>query len=202
MIFKDSGGAEFEQAPVGSHVARCVRMIDIGTQKGEYQGNVNFKRQVILGWELPTELMTSGELSGKPFTVSKFYTASLSEKATLRKDLANWRGRDFTEQELLGFDSKNILNKGCMLSVTTNDNRKSRVSGVMALPKGITLPERINDILYFSLEPGEYDPEVFESLSEGYKKMIRLSPEWQQLQVGGHEQDSGDFSDFPSDTPF
>src|SRR5688572_12525808 len=133
MQFKDSGGGDFEQPPIGTHVARCVKMIDIGTQKGEYQGKATYKRQVIIGWELPNELMTTGEFAGKPFGVSKFYTASLSEKANLRADLKNWRGRDFTEEELAGFDAKNILEKPCMLSLTESDKGRIRVTGVMAL---------------------------------------------------------------------
>lgn len=180
-MWKDTGGGDFEQPPVGTHLARCIRIIDIGTQKGEYQGKATFKRQVIIAWELPTELISEGEYAGKPFGVSRFYTASLSEKANLRKDLQNWRGRDFTPQELGGFDPRNILGKACMLSLTENDKGKIRVTGVMAKPKGVPIPEQVNPSLYFSLEPDEYDAKVFESLSDGYKKMIQISPEYIEL---------------------
>jgi hypothetical protein len=182
MKWSDSGGTEFEQPPIGTHVARCVKIIDIGTQKGEYQGKATFKRQVIVGWELPTELMTEGEYAGKPFTVSRFYTASLGEKANLRKDLANWRGKDFTEEELMGFDAKNILGKTCMLSLTMNDKNKVRVTGVMAAPKGMQVPAQINPSLYFSLD--EFNQAVFDGLSDGFKKMISASPEYQQQKNG------------------
>lgn len=204
MQFKDSGGGDFEQPPIGTHVARCVKMIDIGTQKGEYQGLATFKRQVIIGWELPNELMTTGEYAGKPFGVSKFYTASLSEKANLRADLKNWRGRDFTPEELGGFDAKNILGKPCMLSLTSTDKGKIKVTGVMALPKGTQVPDQVNDTLYFSLEPDEFKQEVFDSLSDGYKKMIQVSPEYQErTRVGGAPVAAGDpFDDFESDIPF
>lgn len=203
MQFKDSGGGDFEQPPIGTHVARCVKMIDIGTQKGEYQGKATFKRQVIIGWELPNELMTTGDYAGKPFSVSKFYTASLSEKANLRTDLKNWRGRDFTEQELAGFDSKNIMGKACMLSLTENDKGKTRVTGVMALPKGTLVPDQINPTVYLSLEPGEFDQSVFESISDGIKKMIVLSPEYQALKnpPQNHVDFGGSFNDFDDDIP-
>ena len=151
MKWVDSGGGDFEQPPVGTHVSRCVKMIDIGTQRGEYQGKATSKRQCIIGWELPTELMSDGDYAGKPFIVSRFYTASLGEKANLRKDLANWRGRDFTDQELQGFESKNILDKTCLLSLTQNDKGKTRITGVMALPKGTQVPARVNPLVYFSL---------------------------------------------------
>lgn len=201
MKWKDTGGNDFEQAPTGTHIARCVKLIDIGTQRGEYQGKATVRRQCVIGWELPTELMTEGDAAGKPFTVSKFYTASLGEKANLRKDLAQWRGRDFTEQELAGFDSKNILGKPCLVSITPNDKGKARVTGVMALPKNTNVPDQVNKTLYFSLD--EFDQATFDSLSDGYKKLITASPEYQEMVLpkAPPQQRSG-FEDMNDDIPF
>ena len=184
MKWADNGGGDYEQPPVGTHVGRCVKIIDIGTQKGEYQGKATSRRQCIIGFELPTELMTEGDYAGKPFTVSRFYTSSLGEKANLRKDLENWRGRAFTETELAGFDSKNILGKPCMLSLTKNDKNKVRITGVMAMPKNMEAPAQVNPNVYFSLEPDEFKPQTFEVLSDGYKKLITASPEYAALMNG------------------
>lgn len=140
MRWSDNGGGDFEQAPAGTHVARCIRLIDIGTQFGEFQGKPNALRKVVVTWELPNELMTEGDFAGKPFLVNKWYTASLGEKANLRKDLVNWRGREFTDDELKGFEAKKILGTTCMLSLTPNDKGKVRVTGVMKLPKGSEAP--------------------------------------------------------------
>ena len=201
MKWQDSGGGDFEQPPAGTHVARCIKIIDIGTQKGEYQGKATSKRQCIIGFELPTELMAEGDYAGKPFTVSKLYTASLGEKANLRKDLANWRGRDFTEQELGGFESKNILDKGCLLSLTPNDKGKVRITGIMALPKGTVVPERVNPLVYFSLD--EFDPTVFESISDGIKKLIKVSPEYAAMSNPNRQTEKkGSFDDMDDDIPF
>lgn len=200
MKWADNGGGDFEQPPAGTHVARCVKVIDIGTQKGEYQGKATIKRQCVIGWELPTELMTEGDYAGKPFVVSKFYTASLSEKANLRKDLANWRGRDFTEQELQGFEAKNILDKPCLISLTPNEKGKIRVTGVMALPKATQVPQRVNNIVYFSLD--EFDSKAFDALSDGYKKLIQVTPEYRALTdpQAGKKRDT--FDDMNDDIPF
>lgn len=184
MKLTDSGGGNYEQPPIGTHVARCIKVIDLGTQRGEYQGKATIKRQLIIGWELPNELMTEGDHTGKPFGVSKFYTASLNEKATLRADLANWRGRDFTPQELSGFDPKNVLGKCCMVSLTLNDKQKARVTGVMALPKGMQVPDAVNPLVYFSLD--DFDIRVYDALPEGFKKMISASPEYQQVMQRGN----------------
>lgn len=198
MIVKDTGNGNFEQAPAGTHLGRCIKLVDIGTQKGEYQGQATFKRQIIIGWELPSELMQTGEYAGQPFTVSKFYTASLSEKANLRKDLENWRGRAFTDEELRGFDMKNILGKPCMLSIVLNDKNNARVGGVMAAPKGMSLPEIVSKVTYFSLEEGEFDMATFESFSEKMRQMISQSPEFhERMKQTGKSSDA-----FEDDIPF
>lgn len=202
----DTGGGDFEQPPEGTHVARCVKMIDIGTQEGEYQGKATRKRQAIIGWELPNELMSEGEYAGKPFAVSKFYTQSLGEKANLRKDLMNWRGRDFTPEELAGFDAKNILGKTCMVSLTKNDKGRTKVTAVIALPRGMTVPPQVNPTAYLSLEDDEFDQGVFDALSDKMKEMIRKSPEYARLMgIGNQTADSQDGyrppaeADFPND---
>jgi hypothetical protein len=181
MKWKENSEHNYEQPPLGTHVARCVKVIDIGTQKGEYQGKVTIKRQCIVGWELPNELMQEGEWAGKPFVVSKFYTASLNEKANLRKDLENWRNKPFTDQELAGFESKNILGKPCMVTLNTTQNGKVKVTSVTSIPKGTPVPVQVNNNLYFSLEPEEFDASIYEGLSDGIKKMIQMSPEFKVI---------------------
>lgn len=203
MFISDNGNSgTFEQPPIGTHLARCIRLIDIGTHKNEYQGQVNFKRQVIVGWELPNELMASGDYAGKPFTCSKFYTASLNEKSALRADLKNWRTRDFAEDELRRFDLRTILGKVCMVSLTHTDKGKAKVTGVMAAPRGMEAPAQVNETLYFSLEHDLFDKAVFDSLSDGYKRMIEVSPEYKQLTMPAPVQQQDDAPAFDDDIPF
>jgi hypothetical protein len=182
MILSDSGGTSFEQPPTGSHAARCISIIDLGTQRSTYEGEAQIKRQVVLRWELGNELMQDGEYKGKPFTVSRFYTASLHEKAVLRKDLASWRGRDFSADELKGFDLKSILGKPCMLAVGLTEKGKVKVTSVMGLPKGMAAAPQINPNFYFTLDGDQYSEKDFEPLSKGFKEMVRASPEYQAIQ--------------------
>ena len=202
MKLTDSGGnGDFVQAPVGNHPARCIKLIDIGTQEGEYKGVPNFRRQIIVMWELPTETFENKDGKSAPFVVSKWYTASLSEKANLRADLVNWRGREFTDAELMGFESKNILDKPCMVQVTHSEKGKARVTGVSSIPKGFTVPARVNDLVYFSLERDEFSQEVFDSLGEFFQKKIKSSPEWESLH-GEPAKSPKNFEDMESDIPF
>lgn len=179
MKFKDNGGGDFAQAPIGTHVARCVQVVDIGTQTGEYNGQPNQRRQCVIGFELPTELMPDGNFAGQPFKVSKFYTASLSEKANLRRDLESWRGKPFTAEELHGFDAANLIGKPCLVTVVANDKGKSVIKAVTGLPKGTVVPAQVNASVFFSLD--KFDPVVYEGLSKGFKKLIEESPEYTQM---------------------
>jgi hypothetical protein len=200
MIAKDSGGGSFEQAPAGTHVARCYKLIDLGTTLQEFQGEAKKRHQVLIGWELPNELMTTGEFAGQPFTASKFYTLSLHEKSNLRGDLKNWRGRDFTDDELKGFDLKNVLGAPCMLSVTINDKGKSEVSGVMALPKGTTVADAVNPNVYFSFD--EFSQETFDAFSEKMQALIAKADEFKALDGKAEAKPvaAGDLGD--DDIPF
>jgi len=128
--------ANFEKAPVGMQQAVCAFVSDIGTQVSEYQGKPNVRKQVILSWEL-AEKMLQGDNAGKPFMVSKYYTQSLSEKATLRKDLESWRGKSFTDVELEGFDLERLVGVNCFLNITSTENDKRKISAITPLAKGI-----------------------------------------------------------------
>ena len=177
---KDNGG-DFQQPPAGVHVARCVRIIDHGTQTGEYQGLPTSRHEFVTSFELPNERIPRGEFQGRPFLVSKFYTASISEKSNLRRDLTNWRGRDFTKEEAEGFVIKDLLNKACLLTITLNDSGKSKVTGVTGVPKGTEVPPRVHDLVYFTMDPDEFDQAVFDSLSDYHKRRIESSPEYKAL---------------------
>ncbi len=172
---QDNGGGDFKQPPAGNHVARCIKIIDIGTHHGEYQGVPNVRNQVIVQWELPNETM---DFDGKvmPLVISKFYTNSLSEKANLRKDLESWRARTFTAEELAKFDLMKILGAPCMLSVVIKEDGKAKVTTVAAMPKGFTCPPAVNPLDSFWLD--EWDGAKFEALSKGFQKMIMDSDEY------------------------
>ena len=119
LTAKSSGGGDFDIAPAGNHVAICYGVVDLGEHEQEWQGKVSLKHRVRISWELCDELMSDG----RPFSISKEYTLSLNEKATLRHDLESWRGRPFTDAELAGFDIFVLLGKPCMVNVVHKPKR-------------------------------------------------------------------------------
>lgn len=189
----DSGGGDFVQAPTGNHVARCIRLTDLGTHHSEYQGKPTIRNQVMVTWELCDEKMDDG----KPFAVSYFYTNSLNEKATLRAHLEAWRGRAFTEEELKKFDLASILGAPAMVNVIHNDKGKARVSAVAKLPKGIKAPEPANKPTAFWID--EWDQAAFEALPKGIRAMVEKSDEYKARKNGNGK---GNFSDMEDDIPW
>lgn len=203
MFIPAPSGGSYTPVPAGNHIAVCYRFIDLGTQKGEYKGTPKTDRKVIISWEFPDELMTEGTYAGEPFTIGNRYTWSMSEKASLRKLLESWRNKPFTQDDFSGpnrFNVKNILGKGCMLNVSQSvkdGTTYSNIASVGSLPKGRGAPALKNEIVYFSLEPGLYDPAVMEKLSDKIKETIRLSPEW--LEVSGSASSGENYNGDPHD---
>lgn len=178
----DSGSATFTPAPPGTHVARCIRLIDLGTQHSEYKGKPTRRNQLLITWELPNETVET-EKGIIPLTASRFYTNSLGEKANLRQDLETWRGRGFTEAELQKFDLESVLGAPCMLTVVSGENGKTKVAGVTGLPKNIECPKQVNELFSFWLDE-EFDHNKFQLISEGIQNIIKKSEEWGEIQNG------------------
>lgn len=200
LIAKDKGGGDFKPVPAGTHVAICTLVADMGVQPTK---NFKPRQQVYIRWELPNEIVTWKDADQKehtgPMTIGQRYTMSLSEKANLRSDLEAWRGKTFTEQELDGFDIRNILGKACMLGVTHNVTPKktyANISAVMGLPKGSTVPQpSVRPIAY---DIDTHDPAIFAQL-----------PQWLQEAISGRVKSdtaqtvtNGGGGDFDDDIPF
>jgi hypothetical protein len=190
-----SSGGDFKHAPAGTHVARCIRLIDIGTQHGEYQGTPNVRHQIIMMFELPNEMTDEG----KPYVVSRFYTASLGKKATLRHDLEQWRGRAFNESELMAFKLPALLGKLCMLSIVEKDGGGTKIGGVMAAPKGTTATAAVNEPYYFDMD--EWDQKRFDAFTDGIKNLIQKSDEYKARmapkKIADDLDDDPPFDDMP-----
>lgn len=173
----------FPSVSAGVHKARCIKVIDLGTQKNDYQGQVSWKRTVLIIWETPEEL--DGE--GRPMTISKFYNLSLHEKSKLSQDLTSWRGRPFTETEKKSFDISKLAGVTCTLNVIEK-NGKAQISSVMPLAKKDTIAEQVLPTLVFSIQDFQNGKkEAFNQLSEGIRNMILGSKELSDM-----NQDLGD----------
>jgi len=155
MTFPTGGtGGDFKRVPAGSHIAVCNLIADCGMQPGSplYPSP---KHKLYIRFEIPAERVEyekDGQTIEGPMTIGSFYTASMNEKATLRKQLESWRGRAFTDEEAAQFDVSAILGKGCMLSVVHSENggkTYANIVGIGSLPRGVPIPEPENPLLYY-----------------------------------------------------
>lgn len=136
LIAKSSG----ERIPVmeeGTYQAVCSGIIDIGLQKSEKYQKTSPK--VMITWSFPGEEIEVNN-EKKLRIISKEYTNSLGEQSNLTRDLQAWRGKNFTEEELNGFNLINVLNAPCLLQIIhkeRNGNKYADICSIMALPKGM-----------------------------------------------------------------
>jgi len=212
LVAKDSDNG-FTPVPPGMHLARCYRIVDLGTQRSEFQGVIKNQRKVMLQFEVHGEDDAGNAIvtqKGEPMSISKNFTLSLADRATLRTDLQTWRGKEFTADELRGFELKNVLGAWAMLNISKSlgkDNKEyTNIATINSVPKQLraTLPVSSNKIAMFTID--DPDMVMFETFSKTLKGKIEASPEWQSRSYQQEQNDSANsgtaFDDMDSDIPF
>lgn len=186
-----SNGKKRELIPAGNYVARCYQMIHIGTIIENYMGEAKTMNKVRIGWELPTELRVYNEDKGEqPCVISKEYTLSMHEKSTLRKILASWRSKDFTEDEAKCFDITKLIGVPCMLNIIHTPSKTDpttmyeTISSITPLPKGITCPAQINTNMVWDYD--NPDLQLLAILPDFIKDKIKTSEEYNRLIAPNH----------------
>lgn len=197
----------FEIVPAGNHVARCYGMVDIGTVKEEFKGEIKSLHKVRITWELPLELKAFVPEKGEqPYSISKEYTLSMYETAVLRRDLSSWRGKPFSEDEAKAFDITKLLSVPAMLNVTHKISKAGKeyalVSAITPIPKGLVCPPQVNQTFVFSYE--DFEDSKFQALPEYLRKRMIDTPEYLNA-MGLQPIQQESFSNHPagdSDLPF
>lgn len=209
LMARDNGGSDFKKLPAGAHFALCNAVVDVGMQPG-YQGG-KAQHKVYIRWEVPderVEFTKDGQTKVGPMSIGRFYTLSLNEKAALRADLENWRGKAFTDAELAGFDLQNLIGKACQLMVVhaeSGGKTYANISGVMGLSRDqaprAKKAKLENKPLVFSLE--EPSAEAFDALPGWLQKKIseRLQPESQEARTTTAET-AETAAEFDDEIPF
>lgn len=211
FVASDSGGGNFKRVPQGVFIGRCYSLIDLGTQLSTGQYGEKMQHKIRIGWELFGEddngepLVVEVDGQTMPMTITKSYTVSLHEKSSLRKDLAAWRGKDFSDEEAKGFDISKLIGAYCMVNVATsetNGKTYSNVAGLTPLPGALknAKPEPVHAHIKFDLD--EPDMAVFSTFHEKLQEAIKRSPEWAKSQGKVPAAASSGFDDMDGDIPF
>lgn len=206
IVAKNSGFVR-ELVPAGNYIARCYKMIEIGTVSEAFKGETKVLHKVRIGWELPTETKVFDQAKGpQPLVIDQEYTLSMSEKANLRKMLESWRGKAFTEKEAEAFDITKLLGAPCMLNIIHKQsqagNNYEQIAGVTAIPKGVTVPPQVNK--NFVLSYDAFNKELFDSLPDFIKTKMQSSVEYAAM-MNPHAKtfpEASDITEPIDDLPF
>ena len=186
MKMKPNAGGTFEVPSEDNHRAAIVALVDLGTQDEDYQGQRSQKRKILVVWELLDEQQSDG----RPHLLARSYTASLNEKAALRKLYEAVRGKVENDREV---DLTEMLGLPVMLDVRHSAGKEDKV---YAKVEGVTPASKIergkkqrtlSEPYLFSMFEGS---EALDPLPEwlpylyGQKvaDVLALSPEWRSLE--------------------
>ena len=195
-----SSGGSFSPIPEGTYSAVCNMLVDLGMQRNETYNNVS--RKVLISWQLPDETI---EIEGKdePRVISKRYTLSLDDRSNLRADLAAWRGRDFTPEELQAFDLRNIVGAPCLINIIHKENngkKYANISSIMALPKGMPRPQMAGEPTVFDLD--ESPLSGINNLPKWIAETIYKSETYKERVAAGVEPEFKELDDWDGELPF
>ncbi len=148
----------------GMHNAVCIGIIVIGTNKDKF----GTRKKVVLLWEI--------HINNQIKTISREYTFSFDERATLRKHLESWRGGTFTKEKLSKFQLRNILGVPCRLVIRKNDGRKY-VENILPFLKDAQKPISETKYIYFDVTDEKTYPD-FKNIPIYLMDKIKQSPEY------------------------
>jgi hypothetical protein len=204
-IIATTNSAPKELIPAGNYIARCYQMLQIGHVKEVIQGEIKTLNKVRIGWELPTETKVFNiEKGEQPFVISEEYTLSMHEKSNLRKMLASWRGKDFSEAEAQGFDITKLLGVPCMVNIihkpSKMGNMYQKIGSVSPLAKGVACPPQYNPTIV--LQYDNFDHALFASLPDFIKDKIKNSEEFIKMQSPAQVVFTSTDDEIANDLPF
>ena len=147
--YKESG--DFILTPQGQFQGVAAEILDLGMSEKIYKapdGTEN-KRNVH-EIQYVFQLNKVDAESGKRYEVrSRPMNTNLSDKATLRDFLRQWRGHDLTDAEKLppGIDLETLVGKNCLISVIHNkvgDKTYANIGSIMPLVEGMPEVQALN----------------------------------------------------------
>lgn len=182
---KPNTGGKFTPAPAGTHFARLIRILHVGTIITDYQGSKKKSDKVLLTFELTNEKFVFDEAKGEqPFLISREDTFSYGDRANLPKLVEGILGRKLTDDEKNGdFEIDTLIGMPCLLNVVQKETKNGRiVSNIVSaspLIKGMEAPAAINKTVVFDYD--HFDQKYFDSLPEYLRKKMETSDEYRTM---------------------
>lgn len=194
--------------PKGTHIARCIGLIHIGTIDEMYQGVSKKLDKINLTFELPEELHSfkEGEPQ-KPLVISQEYTLSMGKKSNLRPIVEGVIGTTLTDDEAYGFNHEELVGMACLLSVKHKTSAKGTVyayiAGTSALMRGQVCKPAFNVFNILTYE--KWDQAKFDALPQFIREKMIGSEEYMKMKgvhTDGVAMDYPKEDINPDDIPF
>ena len=185
FVLSNTSNTRREVLEADYYIARCYGVIITGTTFNQRFGNTQTK--VTFLWELPSELINyekDGQTITAPKVISKSFTLSMNERATLRKNLESWIDRAFTPEELKqGVDISKFAGTACRLAIgqaqKVDGTKYNTVDKVVRLKDG-KCPSLFNDKILFDITDENQDLDEINKLPGWIQDTVRKSDEWQR----------------------
>lgn len=162
----------------GTYPVRCCSFVDLGTQPANREGWED-QRVAAIGFQLIGEKGSENQnmcVYGN-FTIPKSYK---SKRAKMIK-LMHAMNLDPAETDTL-----DLINGACMLEVKHggDDGQYANIGEVTKPSKSTKIGKLTEKTTYFSLDPDEFDEEVFNELPQFLKEKIMGSDEYEEALTG------------------
>ena len=172
--------------PAGTHVARVIEIIYMGTNESPYtnaDGSKKSLNEIRVKWELPNETVVFKEGDEpKPFVVTKKLTLSMFKKSSLRPIVEGIIGVSLKDEEADSFDVDNIIGKACLLSISIEEGENGKfvsINGASPLIRGMIAPPQFNPSKILSFD--KWDEDLFQAQPEFIRKKIETSREYRKM---------------------
>ena len=198
LIAKQNADKEYPIVDAGNHHAICYGVIDLGTQYNSFYEKSAHK--ILFLWELPQvriEVERDGVKVDLPRAISKKYTASLHEKASMFNDISSWRGIGFSSEELEGFDARVMAGCNCLLNIAHKQGEKkifAYVAAITPLLVGMKHLDPENPVIKYDIDEDGW--EVPDSAPGWITDVVKESYEYKEA----HKAAATDISE--DDIPF
>ena len=169
--------------PEGTHIARVVGFIFIGTVPNEFQGETKMMTKVRITWELPEEKHEFKEGDGeKPFTISEEYTLSLLDNSNLYPIIEGIEGY-IPDEVRDSYDIEKLVGKESLITIKHGKSKKgamfAKVASTAPLMKGQKAPEAFNPLRVMNYDD-KWDQEYFNGLPQFIREKMETSEEFKK----------------------
>lgn len=161
-VTAQSAGGDYPECPAGAFVGRCVDVVYRGKQPNKFEPQKPDVHKISVHMMIDAyneDDSPARRTDGKRFVLSNWYTRSMHPKATLRKTLANWRGKDFDDDAAEQFNLNDLVGAYALVTIKhvkgKDGSPKAVIDSIGRLPRGMQKFEAEEYIRAKDRKPGD-----------------------------------------------